>query len=189
MSVPTGDPTQEPWITNWVYHKSKRSRPITYRLFSNAIYISIYLCTYLHIYSPFYYTLPSYKDKNSKEGVVAPAGAKVTGATIRTWLLNKFISFLAVLSWKMGWKNVDKSAQWDLQHWLFILYSPMIMARRRKMCKSHWGIKYRSRSPGRGTCQVRSSRRSTMQDTVVVGLTVEELSNINVKCIKYRSRS
>ena len=46
-------------------------------------------------------------NKNSAEGVVAPAGAKVTGATIRTWLLNKFISFLAVLSWKTGLKNVD----------------------------------------------------------------------------------
>ena len=34
---------------------------------------------------------------------------KITGATIRTWLLNKFISFLAVLSWKTGLKkNVDK---------------------------------------------------------------------------------
>ena len=43
------------------------------------------------------------------EGVVAPAWAKVTGATIRTWLLNKFISFLAVLNWKTGLKeNVDK---------------------------------------------------------------------------------
>ena len=27
-----------------------------------------------------------------------------------------------------------------------------------------------------------------MQDMVVVGLILEELSNINVKCIKYRSR-
>ena len=40
------------------------------------------------------------KYKNSAEGVIAPAGAKVTGATIRMWLLNKFISFLAVLTWK-----------------------------------------------------------------------------------------
>ena len=41
--------------------------------------------------------------------VVAPAGANVTGGTIRTWLLNEFISFLAVLSWKTGLKtNVDK---------------------------------------------------------------------------------
>ena len=39
-------------------------------------------------------------NQNSAEGGVAPAGAKVTGATTRTWLLNKFISFLAVLSWK-----------------------------------------------------------------------------------------
>ena len=42
------------------------------------------------------------KNQNSAEGGVAPAGAKVTGATIRTWLLNKFISFLAVLDWKNG---------------------------------------------------------------------------------------
>ena len=46
------------------------------------------------------------KDKNSAEGVIAPAGAKVTGATIRTWLLNKFISFLAVLTWKTGLKKM-----------------------------------------------------------------------------------
>ena len=44
--------------------------------------------------------------KNFAEGVVAPAGAKVTGATIRTWLLNKFISFLVVLSWKTGLKKM-----------------------------------------------------------------------------------
>ena len=47
-----------------------------------------------------------YKYKNSAEGVIAPAGAKVTGATIRTWLLNKFISFLAVLTWKTGLKKM-----------------------------------------------------------------------------------
>ena len=45
-------------------------------------------------------------NKNSTEGVIAPAGAKVTGATIRTWLLNKFISFLAVLTWKTGLKTM-----------------------------------------------------------------------------------
>ena len=28
-----------------------------------------------------------------------------------------------------------------------------------------------------------------MQDIVVVGLIVQELSNIDVKCVKYRSRS
>ena len=48
-------------------------------------------------------------NKNSAEGVVAPAGAKVTGATIRTWLLDKFISFLAVLSWKPGLKKCRQS--------------------------------------------------------------------------------
>ena len=47
-----------------------------------------------------------YIDKNFPEGVVAPAGAKVRGATIRTWLLNKFISFLVVLSWKTGLKKM-----------------------------------------------------------------------------------
>ena len=31
---------------------------------------------------------------------------QVTGATIRTWLLNKFISFLAVLTWKTGLKKM-----------------------------------------------------------------------------------
>ena len=45
-------------------------------------------------------------NKNSADGVIAPAGAKVTGATIRTWLLNKFISFLAVLTWKTGLKKM-----------------------------------------------------------------------------------
>ena len=46
------------------------------------------------------------ENKNSAEGVIAPAGAKVTGATIRMWLLNKFISFLAVLSRKIGLKKI-----------------------------------------------------------------------------------
>ena len=62
-------------------------------------------CTDNHLY-----TDTGYKNKilykNSAEGVIAPAGAKVTGATIRTWLLNKFISFLAVLSWKTGLKKM-----------------------------------------------------------------------------------
>ena len=48
----------------------------------------------------------SFRYKNSAEGVIAPAGAKVTGATIRMWLLNKFISFLAVLTWKTGLKKM-----------------------------------------------------------------------------------
>ena len=48
----------------------------------------------------------SFIDKNSAEGVIAPAGAKVIGATIRAWLLNKFISFLAVLTWKTGLKKM-----------------------------------------------------------------------------------
>ena len=49
-------------------------------------------------------------NKNSAEGVIAPAGAKVTGASIRMWLLNKFISFLAVLTWKTGLKKCRQSA-------------------------------------------------------------------------------
>ena len=47
-----------------------------------------------------------YINKYSAEGVIAPAGAKITGATIKTWLLNKSISFLAVLSWKTGLKKM-----------------------------------------------------------------------------------
>ena len=46
------------------------------------------------------------------EGGGAPAGAKVTRTTIKTRLLNKFISFLAVLSWKT-WliENVENIGQ------------------------------------------------------------------------------
>ena len=45
-------------------------------------------------------------------------------------------------------------------------------------------VKYRSRSPGQGTCQVSAMRRSTMQGLVVVGLIFEEIPNINIKCVK-----
>ena len=45
-------------------------------------------------------------NKNSAEGVITIAGAKVTGATIRMWLLSKFISFLTVLTWKTGLKKM-----------------------------------------------------------------------------------
>ena len=38
-------------------------------------------------------------NQNSVKGGIAPAGAEVTRPTIRTWLLDKFISFLAVLGW------------------------------------------------------------------------------------------
>ena len=48
----------------------------------------------------------SKEDHMSCQGVIAPAGAKVTGATIRMWLLNKFISFLAVHTWKTGLKKM-----------------------------------------------------------------------------------
>ena len=49
---------------------------------------------------------------------------------------------------------------------------------------SHWSAKYRSRSPGQGTCQVCTSRRSTMQGLVVVCLIVEKIWNVNVNCVK-----
>ena len=42
-------------------------------------------------------------------------------------------------------------------------------------------VKYRSRSPGQGTCQA-SAMRCTMQGLVVVGLIFEEIPN--VKCVK-----
>ena len=54
----------------------------------------------------------------------------------------------------------------------------------RKRCKSQWSAKYRSRSPSEGTCRVRTLRRSTMQGLMVVGLTVEEILNVDVKCVK-----
>ena len=45
-------------------------------------------------------------------------------------------------------------------------------------------VKYRSRSPGQGTCQASAMRWSTMQGLVVVGIIFEEIPNINVKCVK-----
>ena len=53
-----------------------------------------------------------------------------------------------------------------------------------KMCKSQWSAKYRSRSPSQGTCRVHTLRRSTMQGSMVVGLIVEEIVNVDVKCVK-----
>ena len=60
--------------------------------------------------------------------------------------------------------------------------------------QSHWSAKYRSRSPGQGTCRVSTSRRSTTQDLVAVRLIVEKIWNVNVNYVsqwsaKYRSRS
>ena len=56
--------------------------------------------------------------------------------------------------------------------------------------------KCKSRSPGQGICRVSTLRRSTLQGFMVVGLNiVEELSNVDAKCVKvtgvqkYRSRS
>ena len=44
--------------------------------------------------------------------------------------------------------------------------------------------KYRSRSPGQGICWVSTLRRSTLQGLMVVGLIVEEISNVDTKCVK-----
>ena len=42
---------------------------------------------------------------------------------------------------------------------------------------------YRSRSPGQGICRV-STLRSTLQGLMVVGLIVEEILNVDAKCVK-----
>ena len=44
--------------------------------------------------------------------------------------------------------------------------------------------KYRSRSPGQSICQVSRFRRSTLQGLMVVGLIVEEISNVDTKYVK-----
>ena len=53
-----------------------------------------------------------------------------------------------------------------------------------KMCQSHWSAKYRSRSPGQGTCRVSISRRSTIQGLVVESCTVEDIRKGDVKGVK-----
>ena len=58
------------------------------------------------------------------------------------------------------------------------------MEGRSKRCKSQCNAKYRSWSPSQGTCGVRTLRRSTTQGLVVVGLIVEEILNVDVKCVK-----
>ena len=49
---------------------------------------------------------------------------------------------------------------------------------------SQWSAKYRSRSPSEGICGVCTLRRSTLQGLMVVGLTVEEILNVDVKLVK-----
>ena len=76
----------------------------TYTIFFLFFFIKAYVVgTHLNCLDTCFY---KEVDKNSAEGVIAHAGAKVTGATIRMWLLNKFISILAVLSWKTGLKKM-----------------------------------------------------------------------------------
>ena len=55
--------------------------------------------------------------------------------------------------------------------------------RAHKRCKSQWCVKYRSRSPSQGTCGGHTLRR-LMRSLMVVGLIVEEILNIDVKCVK-----
>ena len=43
---------------------------------------------------------------------------------------------------------------------------------------------YRSRSPDQGICRISTLRRSTLQGLMVVGLIVEEISNVDAKCVK-----
>ena len=52
------------------------------------------------------------------------------------------------------------------------------------MCQSHWSPKYRSRSPGQGTCRVSTSWRRITQGLVVVGLIVQKIWNANINCVK-----
>ena len=56
------------------------------------------------------------------------------------------------------------------------------MEGRLNRCKSQWSTKYRSRPPSKGTCGVRTL--NTMQGLMVVGLRVEEILNVDVKCVK-----
>ena len=42
--------------------------------------------------------------------------------------------------------------------------------------------KYRSRSPGQGICRISTLRRRNLQGLMVVGLIVEEISNVDAKC-------
>ena len=44
--------------------------------------------------------------------------------------------------------------------------------------------KYRSRSQGQGICRVRTLRRSTLQGLMVVGFIVEEIWNVDAKCVE-----
>ena len=60
----------------------------------------------------------------------------------------------------------------------------VLVESRWKKCQSHCSTKYRSRSPGQGTCQVTKSRRSTTQGLVVVGLIVEKIWNVDVNCVE-----
>ena len=53
-------------------------------------------------------------------------------------------------------------------------------------CVSHWSAKYRSRSPGQGTCRVSTSRRSNIQGFVAEGLTVEDIWKGDVKGVKVK---
>ena len=52
------------------------------------------------------------------------------------------------------------------------------------MCQRHWSAKYRSRSPGQGTCQVSTSKRSTIQSLVAQSLITEDIWKGDLKGVK-----
>ena len=52
------------------------------------------------------------------------------------------------------------------------------------MCQRHCSAKYRSRSPGQGTCQVSISIKSTIQGLVPEGRIVEDIRKGDVKGVK-----
>ena len=56
------------------------------------------------------------------------------------------------------------------------------------MSQSHCSVIYRSRPPDQIICRVSTLRRSTVQGLVVVGLIVEEIWNVDVKCLKELER-
>ena len=67
--------------------------------------------------------------------------------------------------------------------WLEVLYLRRSGTLTLIMSKS-LQTKYRSRSPGQDICRISTLRRSTLQGLMVVGLIVEETSNVDIKCVK-----
>ena len=55
-----------------------------------------------------------------------------------------------------------------MQGLVVVCLMPEDLERQRKLCQSQWSAKYRSRSLGQHTCQVRRSGRCVMQGMMVV---------------------